>query len=100
MSPSRPAIPTADAAIARFCGLIIFPMTPPEELAAASSTGSRPARAAVWTCSAPKSALADVSEPVTATPIQPRIEDRNRKTPPAAAKRAPRVLVWPDWLST
>src|SRR3569833_448022 len=39
MSPSLPAMPTADAAIARFCGLIILPSTPPEELAAASSSG-------------------------------------------------------------
>ena len=74
-SLSSPAIPTAAAAIARFCGLIIFPSTPPEEFAAASSNGSSPAFVAVCTCRAPKSALDDVSDPVTATPSQPRIGD-------------------------
>jgi len=37
---------------------------------------------------------------VTATPIQPRIDDRNANTPPAVASRALSVLVCPDWLST
>src|SRR5439155_26206603 len=100
ISPSRPAMPTAPAAIARFCGLILLSITPPEELAAASSTGSRCARAAVCTCRAPNSALDDVSDPVTATSIQPRIDDRNTNSPPAAAKNAPSVFVCPDWLST
>ena len=76
MSPSRPAMPTAAAAIARFCGLTILPSTPPEEFAAAISTGSSPALAAVCTCRAPNSAFDEVSEPVTATPIQPRIGER------------------------
>src|SRR4029450_6659004 len=71
MSPSRPAIPTAAAAAARFCGLTILPSTPPDEFAAAIRTGSSPALAAVCTWSAPNSALAEVSEPVTATPIRP-----------------------------
>ena len=75
MSPSRPAMPTAAAAIARFCGQIILPSTPPEEFAAAISTGSRPALLAVCTCSAPNSEFDDVSEPVTATPSQPSIGD-------------------------
>src|SRR5690348_13135541 len=97
ISPSRPGNPTADAAMARFCGLIILPSTPPEELAAASSSGSSPAFAAVCTCNAPNNALAEVSEPVTPTPIQPRIGDRNTNTPPAVARNAPRVPVWPDW---
>ena len=99
-SPSWPAMPTAAAAIARFCGLTILPMTPPEVLAAASSTGSRPAAAAVCTCRAPNSALAEVSEPVTATPIQPRMGDRNTKKLPVSARHPPRVLVWPDWFMT
>ena len=38
-TPSWPPMPTAAAPIARFCGEIIFPSTPPEELAAASSVG-------------------------------------------------------------
>ena len=43
MSPSRPVMPTAPAAIARFCGEIILPSTPPEEFDAAISAGSSPA---------------------------------------------------------
>src|ERR671938_45513 len=78
-SPSRPPRPTAAAPIARFCGEIIFPSTPPELLAAASSVGERLAFLAAVTCSAPKSALDDVSEPVTATPSQPISEARKAK---------------------
>ncbi len=37
--PSRPWKPTAAAAMARFCGEIILPSTPPEELAAAMRVG-------------------------------------------------------------
>ena len=88
--------PTAAAAIARFCGLIILPSTPPEEFAAAISTGSSPASLAVCTWRAPNSALAEVSEPVTATPIQPRIGDRIANAPPAPASQAPSEVVWPD----
>ena len=100
MRPSCPAIPTAEAAIARFCGLIILPSTPPEVLAAASSTGSSPAFTPVCTCRAPNSALAEVSEPVTATPIQPRMGDRIAKKPPVWARKLPRVPVCPDWFMT
>ena len=90
MSPSLPARPTAAAAMARFCGLIILPSTPPEEFEPAISTGSSPAWPAVCTWSAPNSAFDEVSEPVTATPSQPRIGDRIAKAPPAPASQAPR----------
>ena len=72
-----------------------MPSTPPEELAAASSVGDRCTLAAAVTCSAPNSELEEVSEPVTATPSQPRIGDRNAKNPPAPAIHSPRVWVSP-----
>jgi hypothetical protein len=92
-------MPTADAAIARFCGLIILPITPPEELAAASSSGSSPARAAVCTCSAEQRVGRGVrAGHGHADPA----EDRGQEQEDAAgsARNAPSVFVWPDWLST
>src|SRR3954470_11628242 len=95
-SPSRPDMPTAAAAMARFCGEIIFPSTPPELLDAAIRTWSRPACLAAFTCSAPNREFDDVSEPVTATPSQPRIGENPAKDPPAPAIQRPNVVVWPD----
>src|SRR3954469_18171299 len=92
-SPSRPASPTAAAPIARFCGEIIFPRTPPELLAAAISVGDRSALCAAATCSAPKSEFEDVSDPVTLTPSQPSSGDRTANAPPAPASHCPIVIV-------
>src|SRR5215210_6207761 len=99
-SPSWPAMPTAAAPIARFCGEIIFPSTPPELLAAARSVGVTPASFAAATCSPPKRAFDDVSDPVTDTPSQPIIGDRKAKNEPAPAAHRPSVIVWPDWFIT
>ena len=99
-SPSRPTIPTAAAPMARFCGEIILPMTPADELAAAISVGESPAPCAALTYSAPNSAFEEVSEPVTATPSQPMIPDRKAKMLPAPASHSASVLVWPDWFIT
>src|SRR6185295_14667519 len=93
MSPSLPSRPTAAAAMARFCGEIILPRTPPELFDAAISTSESPAWFAAVTCSAPNNEFAEVSEPVTATPSQPRIGDSSANTPPAAAIQVPRVIV-------
>src|SRR3954454_2183707 len=89
-------MPVAAAAIARFCGEPILPSTPPELLAAAASTSSSPACWAAATCSVPKRALADVSEPVTATPSQPRTGDKKAKKAPVPAIHWPIVIVWPE----
>ena len=86
--------------MARFCGEIIFPSTPPELLAAASSVGERPASFAAVTCSAPNSAFDEVSDPVTATPSQPISAEKNANTPPAPATQRPSVIVCPDWFIT
>src|SRR3984957_9552451 len=90
MSPSLPCTPTAAAAMARFCGEIILPSTPPELLPAAISTGDRPALAAAGTCRAPNRELDEVSDPVTATPSQPSIGDIRANAPPAPAIQVPR----------
>src|SRR5450631_4754262 len=100
MSPSLPDMPTAAAAIARFCGEIILPSTPPDELAAAMRTGLSPACLAAETCNAPKSELEDVSEPVTATPSQPRTGERTANAAPAPAIHLPSEAVWPEAFMT
>ena len=86
--------------MARFCGEIIFPSTPPDELAAAIRVGDRPASLAAVTCRAPKSAFDDVSEPVIATPSQPSAAETKAKALPAPASHSPSVAVWPDWFMT
>src|SRR3954447_13325611 len=91
MSPSLPLRPTAAAAIARFCGEIILPSTPPELFEAAIRTSDNPAWFAAVTCSAPNSELADVSDPVTATPSQPRTGDSSANAVPAPAIHVPSV---------
>src|SRR5947209_10714340 len=82
--------------MARFWGETILAITPPELLAAAMSVGERPACLAAATCSAPKSELVEVSDPVTAVPNQPISGDRKAKNPPAPAAQVPSVAVWPD----
>ena len=53
------------------CASIILPITPPELLAAAISTGFSPSCSAVTLCRPPNSTFDAVSEPVSATPSQP-----------------------------
>ena len=93
MSPSRPAKPTAAAPIARFWGETIFASTPPELFEPASRIGDSEALCAAVTCSAPKSELVDVSEPVTAVPNHPISGERNANAPPAPAAQVPSVAV-------
>jgi hypothetical protein len=47
-------------------------------------------------CRVANSALAEVSEPVTAVSIQPSIGDRNANSAPVPAIQVPIVIVWPD----
>src|SRR5215217_6130558 len=56
---------------------IILPMTPPDEFAAAISTGLRPNCSEVIFCRFPKSTLDAVSDPVNATPNQPSSVPKN-----------------------
>ncbi|OPZ53351.1 MAG: hypothetical protein BWY91_01985 [bacterium ADurb.BinA028] len=77
----------------RFCGLIILPTTPPEVLAATSRVGSRPAPLAAVCWRVANSALALVSEPVTAVPIHPRTGEKKAKAAPVPAIHVPTVIV-------
>jgi L-lactate permease len=70
-SPSRPWRPVALVPTARFCGEIIFPSTPPEELAPTVRFGLTPICCAVTFCRFANRAFDDVSEPVSATPSHP-----------------------------
>src|SRR3954463_4683420 len=99
-SPSLPVMPTAAAPIARFCGEIILPSTPPELLPAASSVGDRCAFCAAVTCRAPNSEFEDVSDPVIAVPSQPIIGEKNANADPAPATQEPSVIVSPDMFIT
>ena len=47
-------------------------------------------------CRVPNNALAEVSEPVTAVPIQPRIGEKKANATPVPAIQVPIVMVWPD----
>jgi hypothetical protein len=80
-SPSRPTMPTAAVATARFCGEIILPSTPPDELAAASRMGERCVDFAAVVWSTPKRAFEDVSEPVTAASRHPAQRRGGRESP-------------------
>src|SRR5271167_334911 len=71
-TPSWPAILVTETPVAMFCGEIILPITPPDELVAANSTGSRPSCRGATTCRFPNSALPDVSLPDSMTATQPR----------------------------
>src|SRR5436190_22238917 len=88
-TPSSPAIPTAAAPIARFCGETIFAQTPPELFEAAIRVGLRCAFFAAVTCTTPKSEFEDVSYPVMAVSSQPLSGERKAKKPPAPAAQVP-----------
>src|SRR5499427_3507457 len=71
IEPSWPNQLVAVEATTIDCASIILPMTPPDELAAAISTGLRPSCSEVIFCRLPNSTFDAVSEPVSATPSQP-----------------------------
>src|SRR5262245_47759196 len=77
------------------CASIILPMTPPELLDAAASTGETPSCCAVTCCKLPNSTLEDVSLPVSATPSQPRIGEKNGNKKPVLANASPIVASSP-----
>jgi hypothetical protein len=80
-----------EAPVEMFCGEIILPITPPEELAAAISTGDRPSLRAATTCRLPNRALPEVSLPDRNTATQPRKADSSGKTAPTEATPRPSV---------
>src|SRR4051794_115311 len=96
ISPSRPTAPTPAAPTERFCGLIIFPITPAELLVAAINTGSSPDNLAVVACSGPNSVLDDVSLPVRKTPIIPSHAAKKGNSTPVFASASAMDDVMPE----
>src|SRR5712675_302075 len=75
---------------------IILPITPPEELAAAISTGDRPSCSEVIFCRLPNRMFDAVSDPVSATPNQPSSVPKKGYSTPVAANAKPSVASTPD----
>ena len=101
ISPSAPTRLTPAAPTERFCGLIILPITPPEELVPAvrmGFSGCPPITIcwAVWACIGPNSVLDAVSLPVKKTPSAPMTAEKKGKNPPAFAMRRASVDVMPE----
>src|SRR5207247_11300946 len=97
MSPSAPTLFTPAAPTDRFCGLIILPITPPDELVPAVRIGlTLPNCCAGCACSGPNSVFDDVSLPVRNTPSQPRNAATNGKTNPVLEKTMARLAVMPE----
>src|ERR1700733_7324719 len=90
-APSRPFRLVTDTPVAMFCGEIILPRTPPDELVAANSKGLRFNCRAATTCKFPKSALPDVSLPDRNTAIQPRKGENRMNALPLEATARPSV---------
>src|SRR2546429_9017865 len=94
MSPSAPTLFTPAAPTDRFCGLIILPITPPDEFVPAVRIGlTLPSCCAVWACRGPNSVLDDVSLPVRKTPSQPRNAATNGKRKPGLENAVARLEV-------
>ena len=100
ISASDPSEFTEVAAIARFWGETILPMPPPIVLAARRICGSRPAPAAAVDWRFANSAPAEVAEPATAVPIQPRMGERKANAAPVVASAAPIEVVCPEKFMT
>ena len=77
--------------VAMFCGEIILPSTPPDELVAANSRGFRFNCRAATTCKLPKSAFPEVSLPDRNTAIQPRKGENRMNALPLEATARPNV---------
>src|ERR1700730_739114 len=96
MSPSEPTLFTPAAPTDRFCGLIILPITPPDELVPAVRIGLMPSCCAVGAGRGPKSVFDDVSLPVRKTPSQPRKAATNGKMKPVLESAIAMLEVMPE----
>src|SRR5215469_16702002 len=95
IEPSCPNQLVAVEATTIDCASIIFPITPPDELAAAIRIGDRPSCCDVILCKLPNSTFEAVSEPVSATPSQPSSVPKNGYNTPVLAKARPSVASSP-----
>ena len=90
-SPSWPLRSVTETPVAMFCGEIILPITPPEELVAAISTGLRPSWLAATTCRLPNRALPRCRCPTGTPPPSPRKAESSGKRKPIEATPRPSV---------
>src|ERR1700674_4822699 len=90
-APSLPFKSVTQTPVAMFCGEIILPRTPPEELVAAKSKGFNCSCRAATTCKLPNSALPEVSLPDKKTAIHPRKGENRTKACPVDATASPKV---------
>src|SRR6516165_7260707 len=72
IDPSWPNQLVAVEATTIDCASIILPMTPPDEFVAVMRIDESPSCSAVTFCNPPNRTLEAVSDPVSATPSQPR----------------------------
>src|SRR2546422_11769404 len=97
MSPSAPTLFTPAAPTDRFCGLIILPITPPDEFVPAVRIGlTLPNCCAVCACSGPNKGLGEVSLPVRKTPSQPRNAATNGDMNPGFGSAIAQLAVKPQ----
>src|SRR5215207_7156272 len=89
--------PVATLATTMLCASIILPITPPELLDAAVRIGDKPSCSAETFWRLPKSTFDDVSLPVSATPSQPIIGEKNGKNHPDCANSKPIVVSVPEY---
>ena len=78
------------------CASIILPITPPELLAALMRMGDRPSCVAVIFCKLPNRTFDAVSDPVSATPSQPRRVPKIGYRTPVRANARPRMASSPE----
>ena len=94
LASTRPSLPfrsVTETPVAIFCGEIILPITPPDELQAAIRIGLRFSCRAATTCRLPNRALPEVSLPDRNTATHPRKADSIGKAGPTEATARPRV---------
>src|ERR1700723_4498111 len=95
-APSLPFKSVTHTPVAMFCGEIILPRTPPEELVAANSSGFKFNCRAATTCKFPNSALPEVSLPDRNTAIQPRKGENSTNQWPVEATARPIEYARPE----
>src|SRR2546425_4552863 len=97
ISPSAPTRLTPAAPTDRFCGLIILPITPPDELVPAVRIGlTLCSCCAVCACSGPNRVLDDVSLPGRNNPSQPTNAETNGNKSPGLEKAKARLEDMPQ----
>src|SRR3979411_253838 len=94
--PSCPYQLVAVEATTIDCASIILPITPPEELAALIRIGEMLSCSEVIFCRLPNKMFDAVSDPVSATPSQPRSVTKEVYSTPVAANARPSVASTPE----